>query len=303
MASTLEELRSNISQAVEAGYRHQLLARGQARGMIWRAGELPIDAPSFSPLLSEDLLSFGYSLLLHGLRYLDLGGDFATARQAFEVAAECIEAVVAKGALDETRDFHRLVAGCAYHLGRFSARAYSLLRSDFERANLSVVERCLAQLVLRDLAGVRQAVASWFESGVGSNDNVMAVLDPLFNIEGQGPPLEDGECVAEALLIGLDGNFMSAMSQTLLALERGEYQLVGEALARLKQGLSVSGDMNFVSQWWVHRLAVYIVDSLWSSSFHAILPMAGPDGASVDDWASLRKTVHQLAAVPRTLGD
>ena len=289
MASTLEELRSNIREAVETGYRQQLLARGQARGMIWRAGELPIDAPDFSPLLSEDLLSFGYSLLLHGLRYLDLGGDFETARQAFEVAAESIEAVVARGQLDETRDFHRLVAGSAYHLGRFSARAYSLLRADFEKSNLSVVERCLAQLVLRDLAGVNRAVAGWFESGAGSDDNVMAALAPIFGIDGQGADLEDGEGVAEALLLGLEGNFMSAMSQTLLALERGEQQLIGEAQARLRQGLSVAGDMNFVSQWWVHRLAVYIVDSLWSSSFHAVLPMAGPDGASVGDWASLRK--------------
>jgi hypothetical protein len=47
--------------------------------------------------------------------------------------------------------------------------------------------------------------------------------------------------------------------------------------------------MNFVGQWWVHRLALYIVDSLWSSSFHAILPMAGPDGTAVGDWVSLRK--------------
>lgn len=289
MASTLEELRSNISEAVEAGYRQQLLARGQARGMIWRAGELPIDAPDFSPLLSEDLLSLGYSLLLHGLRYLDLGGDFATARQAFEVAAESIEAVVARGAPDETRGFHRLVAGSAYHLGQFSARAYSLLRSDFEQANLSVVERCLAQLVLRDLAGVNRAVAGWFESGAGSDDNLMAALDPLFEVGGQGEALEDGEGVAEALLLGLEGNFMSAMSQTLLALERGEQHLIGEAQARLRQGLSVAGDMNFVGQWWVHRLALYIVDSLWSSSFHAILPMSGPDGAAIGDWASLRK--------------
>lgn len=289
MASTLEELRSNIREAVEAGYRQQLLARGQARGMIWRAGELPIDAPDFSPLLSADLLSFGYSLLLHGLRYLDLGGDFETARQAFEVAAESIEAVVARGHLDDTRDFHRLVAGSAYHLGRFSARAYSLLRADFEQANLSVVERCLAQLVLRDLAGVNRAVAGWFESGAGSDDNVMAALDPLFEVDGQGAALEDGEGVAEALLLGLEGNFMSAMSQTLLALERGEQHLIGEAQARLRQGLSVAGDMNFVGQWWVHRLALYIVDSLWSSSFHSILPMSGPDGAAIGDWASLRK--------------
>ena len=289
MASTLDELRSNIHEAVEAGYRQQLLARGQARGMIWRAGELPIDAPDFSPLLSEDLLSFGYSLLLHGLRYLDLGGDFETARQAFEVAAESIEAVVARGQLDETRDFHRLVAGSAYHLGRFSARAYSLLRADFEQANLSVVERCLAQLVLRDLAGVNRTVARWFESGAGSDDNVLAALDPLFEIDGQGAALEEGEGVAEALLLGLEGNFMSAMSQTLLALERGEQHLIGKAQARLSQGLSVAGDMNFVGQWWVHRLALHIVDSLWSSSFHAILPMSGPDSAVIGDWATLRK--------------
>lgn len=289
MASTLEELRSNIHEAVEAGYRQQLLARGQARGMIWRAGELPIDAPDFSPLLSEDLLSFGYSLLLHGLRYLDLGGDFETARQAFEVAAESIEAVVARGAPDETRDFHRLVAGSAYHLGRFSARAYSLLKPDFEQANLSVVERCLAQLLLRDLAGVNRTVAGWFESGVGSNDNVTAALAPLFEVDGRDAPPEGGEGVAEALLLGLEGNFMSAMSQTLLALERGEQHLIGEAQTRFRQGLTVAGDMNLVGQWWVHRLALYIIDSLWSSSFHAILPMSGPDGATIGDWTSLRK--------------
>ena len=87
MASTLEELRSNIAEAVEAGYRQQLLARGQARGMIWRAGELPIDAPDFSPLLSEDLLSFGYSLLLHGF------GDLSF------LAAELVKTLLACGIL------------------------------------------------------------------------------------------------------------------------------------------------------------------------------------------------------------
>jgi hypothetical protein len=150
MASTLEELRSNISEAVEAGYRQQLLARAGPRHD--RRGRTANRCAGFQPTLSEDLLSFGYSPLLHGLRHLDLGGDFATARQAFEVAAESIEAVVARGAPDETRGFHRLVAGSAYHLDG-SLRAYSLLRSDFEQANLSVVERCLAQLVLRDLVG------------------------------------------------------------------------------------------------------------------------------------------------------
>ena len=93
MAATLEELRANIDAAVVPGFRARLLARGQARGMIWREGLLPQDAPNFGAELSDDLLSYGYSLLLHGLRYTDLGGDAATADRAFEVAAEALEAV------------------------------------------------------------------------------------------------------------------------------------------------------------------------------------------------------------------
>lgn len=62
--------------------------------MIWREGVLPEEAPNFGLELSDDLLSYGYSLLLHGLRYTDLGGDAATARKAFEVSAEALEAVV-----------------------------------------------------------------------------------------------------------------------------------------------------------------------------------------------------------------
>lgn len=284
MATTLEELKANIEAAITPGYRQQLLARGQARGMIWRAGLLPIDAPNFSPQLSEDLLSFGYSLLLHGLRYVDLGGDFPLARAAFEVAAESIEAVVARGEVDENRDFHRLIAGAAYHLGRYSARAYSLLFVGLSQSNLSVVERCLAQLMLRDLEGVNAAVSSWFGSGVGSDGNLIATFDAVAD-EEEG---EEGG-VIEAMTLALEGNFLSAVSQTLLALERGEQSLILLAQARLREGLSVAGELNLVTQWWTHRLAVHIVGGLWSSSFHVLLPSRGPAGSEVGDWVNLRK--------------
>ena len=68
MASTLEELQANIDSAITSGFRYKLLARGQSRGMIWRDGVLPEDAPNYGSELSDDLLSYGYSLLLHGLR-------------------------------------------------------------------------------------------------------------------------------------------------------------------------------------------------------------------------------------------
>lgn len=290
MATTLQELRASIETAVTPGYRQQLLARGQARGMIWRAGSLPIDAPDFSPELSEDLLSFGYSLLVHGLRYIDLGGDFSLARVAFEVAAESIEAAVARGQVDENRDFHRLIAGAAYHLGRYSARAYSLLFEGLGESNLSVVERCLAQLMLRDLEGVNAAVSSWFASDVGSDGNLIATFDAVVDPdadEGGNDSEESG--VIEAMTLALEGNFLSAMSQTLLALERGEQSLILQAQERLREGLSVAGELNLVSQWWIHRLAIHIVDGLWTSSFHALLPSQGPIGADVGNWVHLRR--------------
>ncbi len=150
MAATLEDLQVSLQNAVQQGFRHRLLARGQSRGMIWRDGALPPEAPNFSIELSDDLLGYGYSLLLQGMRFAALGGEPRLARTAFEVAAESLEAVVAKGEQDAERDFHRLVAAAAYHLGRFSARAYSLLHRDIAGANLSLVEASLAKLMLRD---------------------------------------------------------------------------------------------------------------------------------------------------------
>lgn len=290
MAATLEELRANIQAAVEPGYRQKLLARGQARGMIWRGGQLPIDAPNFRSDLSDDLLSFGYSLLLHGLRYIDLGGEFAHAQLAFEVAAESIEAVVARGAVDETRDFHRLIAGAAYHLGRYSARAYSLLYEGLGESNLSVVELCLAKLILRDLEGVNNAIGTWFASGTGSDQKVIAALEKTDEVgDTEDDIASPGGGLVEAMSLALEGNFLSAMSLTLLALERGDQGLVEAARARLKGGLEVAGELNIVTQWWVHRLAVHVVDGLWDSSFHVLLPNQGPPESDIGDWNDLRK--------------
>jgi hypothetical protein len=118
-----EAIEARVRTATEAGFRGQLLARGQSRSLIWRDGQLPPDAPNFSPQLSYDLLSYGYGLLDMGLRLLDGDGDAAVARSAFEQSAEALESLVVHGPDTSDRDFHRFVAAAAYHLGRFSARA------------------------------------------------------------------------------------------------------------------------------------------------------------------------------------
>src|ERR1700722_3537298 len=64
---TVESIHADIDQAVTPGFRARLIARGQARAMIWRDRVLPPGTPGFSPQLSYDLHSYGYSLLELGL--------------------------------------------------------------------------------------------------------------------------------------------------------------------------------------------------------------------------------------------
>lgn len=144
MASILEQLEADVRNATAAGFRGNLLARGQARSMIWRNGELPQNAPIFSTYLSYDLESYGYALLGMGLRLRELDGDDTLARMAFEQAATATESVVSRGnPEDEARGFHHVMAAAGFHLGHFSARAYSLLAGIIENGNLAPLERVL----------------------------------------------------------------------------------------------------------------------------------------------------------------
>ena len=291
MAATLEELKANIDAAVVPGFRARLLARGQARAMIWRDGALPEEAPNFGSELSDDLLSYGYSLLQHGLRYVDMGGDAETARKSFEVAAEALEAVVARGEASAERDFHRLVAAAAYHLGRFSARAYSLLHQGLAEANFSAMEKGLAKLMLRDLDGLAGDVGAWFASGQGSEGAVVAALDRPDTL-ADGDDTDGAGATDErigAVLVALEDNFMAALAVAMLALERGDEALLSLARERLQRGLEAAGELELVPAWWCHRLAIHLLGGLWETSFHKILPLSGPPGAEIGDWARLRK--------------
>ena len=95
MPTSPEAISAAITDAAATGFRGRLIARGQARAMIWREGVLPAGAPAFSAQLNFDLHSYGYGLLGLGLRLLELGGDPAQARVAFEQAATALEAVMA----------------------------------------------------------------------------------------------------------------------------------------------------------------------------------------------------------------
>lgn len=288
MATSPEEIAALIREATAPGFRNDLLAKGQARSMIWRDGELPDDAPEFSNLLSYDLLSYAYGLMAQGLRLLDQEAELETARSAFENAASAIEAVVARGQASNDRDFHRLIAGACYHLARYSARAYSLLQEGLSEANLSHPERALALLMLRDLDGLETLIAEDRLGNFASEDTLIGMLS---GIEAEDDVADDEE-VDEKLVgvvdIALSDHFMGAIGIAMLAFERGERDLLETALARLRVGQSSARELNLVPQWWCHRLTIHLLNDLWSSSFHERLPLA-PLVDGLDDWAEYRE--------------
>ena len=171
--ATLEEKEARVVEAVETGFRGSLIARGQARSMIWRNGVLPDDAPDFAESLSYDLLSYGYALISDGLDILDEGGDSEIARQAFQNGAAALESVISNGGENAERGFHRLITGTAYHLARYSARAYSVLTTRLDEPNLTEAENCLALLMLRDIDRLEQTIAGIKTLGNGDDASLI----------------------------------------------------------------------------------------------------------------------------------
>jgi hypothetical protein len=296
MPSNIDAITAAVRRATEQGFRDQLLAKGQARAMVWRDGQVPAGGPRFARGLSYDLLAYGYSLLIQGLRLLEGDGDPDLARTACAAAAEALESVVANGPDGPEQDFHRLMAASAYHIARYSARAFSLLTpfADAEQGNLAPVERALSLLMLRQLDRLDALVVDWTTGDQASDARLADQLGAAISAEpwADDDELEDEAGGAPNAVINvadlvLTQGFMLAVSQALLAFERGERGLLDRALDEFDAGVADADALNMVPQWWAHRLARHLFDELWQCSFHKVLPKDGPAGLA--DWADLRE--------------
>jgi len=294
MPTTIEGIRSDIDTASAPGFRGRLLARGQSRAMIWRDGQLPEGAPAYSPLLSYDLHSYGYSLLGQGLRLREMGSDSVHAQHAFEQAATALEAVIARGNRTESdRDFHFVMAASSYHLARLSARAYSLLAAVKSENNFSPIEKALTHVMLRELDQLEAFVLSARADGNASDSALRSEIELRWTTADASAAISAGDQEDDSFLLNvvdraITDNFFAAIATFLLALERGDRALSATAVGQLREGVAVCADLNLVPQWWVHRIASHLIDDLWDCSFHEKLPLM-PLGDSAANWAPLRE--------------
>ncbi|WP_245223518.1 DEAD/DEAH box helicase [Ruegeria sp. HKCCSP346] len=291
MPTTPEEIISDIAQATAAGFRGSLIARGQARAIIWRDGVLPPDSPNFDGRLSYDLNSYGYALLGLGLRLRELDGDTTQARIAFEQAATALEAVIAKGnPTENNRNFHFVMAAASYHLSHMTARAYSLLKTIENNENFSPLESALTLLMRRDFTAFRTVVFDYRASQAGSDASIAAFLQTRLDQKEAPVSIFDGgdDFLFEALDTALIDTFFAALSLYVLAIERGERALVDQTIERLQNSLSICAELNLLPQWWSHRIAIHLLNDLWSNTFHERVPLQ-PMGGEADDWPALRE--------------
>lgn len=295
MASTIDEIEEIVRQAIATGFRGRLLERGLARSMIWVDGVLPDGAPNFADKLSYDLLSYGYSLLSLGIRLRELNGDIDLCRAAFEKSATAITDVIHNGnPNDSEKGFHKILAASAYHLGRFSAKAFSLLHKGIEGENLSRMEQMLSLLILRRFDKLETAILEWKASGLGSDEALSEKLESEINqfnenINIEDQSVESGIAAVELPVVDLaiTDNYYSAIFEFLFALETGNSALLDGAISRIDNSLSVCGELNMLPQWWVLRITKHLLDDLWDSSFHKVIPVT-PNQEHSQDWALLR---------------
>lgn len=260
---TVEEIESEIRRITVPGFRERLVAKGLARAMVMRDGQVPVEGPKFSTGLPQNLLRYGFSLLRFGLHLRDLEGDAELARSSFERAAESIEAVVRNGSPRERAGgFYRICAASAYHLAGYSARAFSLMRASFEPKSLTPAETALAHLMLRSLGNLLDFSRGWLEQ-------------PEHTDEAVGSSLADPESavdVDEALQVALTALILRALAVFCHGLRTGKEENVTRAQEMLSRTQAIAGKRNLVTLWWISFIARHLITDLWQHSLHIRLP-------------------------------
>ncbi len=282
MSESAADLKRRIEVAVASGYRERLLDKGLARGLIWREGKLPADAPSFPSSLTEDLLDYAHTVIGMSVRLRAQEVSSPILNRAFLVAGEAIEAAVHHGDGGPDRGFHRVSAAVAFHLARYSARAYSMLPAGAEAENLAPTERALVHLLRRKLEDMHDLFSAW-------------LLDPEHSDERVADRYSNDVEFAEvdAVNVILNASFMRGLALFDHAITTGELASANTAKAHLIASAEAARDLHAVSHWWSATLASHLIDELWQLSLYQQIPIL-PDGdGNKTQWEKLRRSYIQ----------
>jgi hypothetical protein len=274
---TIDELQAFLADATQDGVWGRLLDRGAAWAIMREDGALPPDAPPLGESIDTDLAEYGFSVLRASLALKDAGGQSDDIQRGFEKAANAFEALVRNGPPDAPeRDFYRVIAGAAYHLAGYSAIAYSLFNQVDVGANATPGEVALIRLIVRDLDGLALHARDWLRQD-SLSDRTLAALLETDEIEPE-----------DVIHTILNSGICRGLSYFDFALQTGEASLLEAAKAILASTVKLAADAAVVSQWWIARLSLNLIDDLWDHSLHVNLPLTSPQGGE-SDYSDLRR--------------
>ncbi|MWA29849.1 DEAD/DEAH box helicase [Burkholderia pseudomallei] len=273
---TTDELSAFLTQATADGARGRLQARGEARALIRQDGVLPEDAPAFGDTMDTDLAEYALSVLRASMALREANGAPDLWRRGFARAGNSFEALVQNGSPDDpARGFYRIAGAAAYHLGSFSALAFSLIAQSPVNRNASPAEDAIALLILRDLDTLRSRTREWLLNPTHSDEQITELA--------QANELD----LDDVIQIILTSTVFRALAFFEFGLQTSASTLFDEARSLLNRATSLAKNANAVTMWWIARIALNLIDDLWRSSLHLTLPLNGPPGS--DNYAALRQ--------------
>jgi len=137
-------------------------------------------------------------------------------------------------------------------------------------------------LVLRSFDDLEEEITRFLEEGASSDQ---ALQDMMF--QDQEDEEESGQ-IWPAVQLVIQENLYRSLAIYLTALSNGDANLVTAAKSELTKGEATCAELGMVSEWWVFRVANHLMDDLWKSSFHAVLPPTAPNNPN-NVWPSMRE--------------
>lgn len=290
MAGAIDDLTETLEMLTASGYRGRILDRGLARGLIWEDGEVPEDSPPFAASLTDDLLDYAYAILELALELRGLAPNSGILPKSFLTAGEAIESAIHRGEHNPDEGFHRVSAAVAFHLARYSARAYSILKDAPSSLNLSPSETAVFFLLRRKFDQLHELFSSRLLDEENRDERIAKRLK-------NNDDYESSDAIHDVIL----NAFMSAIALFHHAISTGSINSGQAARNKMFHVAQSASDLNSVSHWWTSTLAAHLIDELWDLSFYSKLPPLPPDDPAQERWSRLRLNfIQRLFASSRS---